>query len=196
MKAFLLVVFSYLIGSISSAYLASRIFKKIDIRTIGDRNAGGANVFRNISHFSGILVTISDIAKGAVPIIVAKSLNENLAVVFLCGLATVAGHNWPIFIGFKGGRGEAVTIGIFLVLIPKAILLLIALALFPFFKTRNLILTSAIIFAPLPFVALLMKNPLSLVAYSIFLPCVVGFTHFITTRNLPEEAKRESKYLY
>lgn len=190
----LMVLLSYIIGSLPSAYIAGRLLKGVDIRKVGDRNAGAANVYRNISHKAGIVVLIADIAKGAVVILIAQMITTQ-PIVFLCGLATVAGHNWPIFIRFKGGRGEATTLGVFLTLVPKVMIILLVVSVLALFKTRNLLLTGAILFAPLPLAVWALGAEVPLILYSIALPCLVGLTHFLTTRHVPDEAKREARRL-
>jgi glycerol-3-phosphate acyltransferase PlsY len=189
-----LVLFSYLLGSIPSAYIAARLVKSVDIRTIGDRNAGAANVYRNVSHPAGIAVMAADISKGAIAVLIAQAIASQ-PVVLLCGLAAVAGHNWPLFIRFKGGRGQATTLGVLLTLMPKGMGILLATCAVPFLVTRNTMLTGAILFSPLWLVALLTGASGALVGYSIGLPCLAGLTHFLTTRHLSDDAKREATYM-
>ncbi len=195
MTGVFLILLSYLIGSFPSAYLAGRLLKGIDIRKVGDRNAGAANVYRHVGHTAGFMVSIIDISKGIVTILLAKAFSASEPVVLLCGLAAVAGHNWPVFIGFKGGRGAATTLGILLALLPKAIVPLLALSSIPFFLTRNTSLVCATIFAPLPFVARFMGASWLLIGYALALPCLVGLTHLFSTRHLSEEARHETHYI-
>lgn len=102
--AYWVVLISYIIGLLPSAYIAGRLQKGIDIRKIGDRNAGAANVYRNISHTAGTAVLVADIGKGALAILLAQAVASQ-PIVLLCGVAVVAGHNWPLFHGFRGGPG-------------------------------------------------------------------------------------------
>ena len=194
MTAAALVLFSYLLGSIPSAYIAGRLRKGVDIKMIGDRNAGAANVFRNIDHRAGIAVLVADIAKGAIPVLVSLAL-ASTPVVLLCGIAAVGGHNWPLFHGLKGGRGQATALGVLLALMPVETGILMAVCAVPFLVTRNTMLAGAIVFSPLWLLAWIMGEPGALVAYSIGLPCLVGLAHFLTTRHLPEEARREAAYM-
>lgn len=190
-----LLVFSYLFGSIPFAYSAGRLIKGIDIRKVGDRNAGAANVYRHISHLAGVLVLLADAVKGAVPILLARAVSASLPVMLLCGVAAVLGHNWPVFSGFKGGRGESTAIGVFLALMPLPMTILMGVCLVPFLITRNTVLAGAILFAPLWLVAWLLDEPATLVLYSIALPVLVGVTHFLTTRHLEGESKREAPFM-
>ena len=190
----LLVMLSYLMGSFPSAYLAGRRAKGIDIRKVGDKNAGASNVYRHIGHRAAAIVIIADIAKGAIPVLIAKILVAEPHVL-LCGLAALAGHVLPVFIGFKGGRGEATTIGVLLALLPKEMAIVLALSAIPYFLSRNLVLVGIAIFAPLPVLTWLMEASWVLVGYTLLLPCLVGLAHVLTTRKLSPEAKQESLFM-
>jgi len=113
----MLVLLSYLLGSIPFAYIAGQVFKGIDIRNFGDGNVGTANAYREIGPAAGVAVLIADVSKGAKVGMVAQAFASQL-VALLAGFAVVAGHNWPIYIGFRGGRGQAATIGVLCALLP------------------------------------------------------------------------------
>jgi len=194
MTAMLLVMLGYLLGSIPAAYIAGRLVKGLDINTVGDRNAGAANVYRNIDHRAGVAVLVADVGKGAIPVLVSQALASQTVVLF-CGIAAVAGHNWPLFRSFKGGRGQATALGVLLALMPVEMGILVAICAAPFLVTRNTMLAGAILFSPLWLLALVMREPAALVAYSIGLPCLVGLAHFLTTRHLPDEARHEAIYM-
>jgi len=190
----MLVLLAYLLGSIPFAYIAGRVSRGIDIRNFGDGNVGAANAYREIGPVAGVAVLIADVSKGAVAVMVAQAFASQL-VVLLAGVAVVAGYNWPVYIGFRGGRGQATTIGVLCALLPQAMLILLALCAVPFIVTRNTRMAGVILFAPLWLVALLMGAPGVLVAYSIGLPCLVGLTHLLTTRRLPADVRRKIGYM-
>lgn len=194
MTNYWVVLVSYIIGLFPSAYIAGRLLKGVDIRKIGDGNPGAANVYRHISHTAGLSVLAADIVKGAVAVLIAQAVASAPAV-FLSGAAVIAGHNWPIFFRLKGGRGLATTIGVLLALLPLAMAILLAACVFPFFKTHNLVLTGAVLFAPLPLLAWWLGASGGLIIYSVALPCLAGVVHLVTTRNLSEEQKKESLYM-
>lgn len=189
-----LIIFSYLLGSIPSAYIAGRLLKGIDIRKVGDGNVGAANAFREIGPAAGLIVMAVDVCKGALAVILTQALAPQL-VVFLSGFAVVAGHSWSPFIGFKGGRGEATAAGVLVVLLPQAMLILLAVAIVPFVLTRNTLILGAILFAPLWLAAWLMGASPALIGYSVALPCLVGLTHLLTTRHISRYAKQRSKFM-
>lgn len=188
------VIFGYLIGSIPSAYIAGKVLKGLDIRKTGDGNIGAANAFREIGPMAGMMVMVADICKGVVAVVIAQHFSTQ-PVVFLTGLAVVLGHIWPVYLRFKGGRGEATAAGVLVVLLPQAMLILLAIAMIPFIITRNTMILGTILFAPLWLAALLSGEPVALIGYSAVLPCVVGLTHFMTTRHLALETRRNSKYM-
>jgi len=173
------------LGSIPTAYIVSRIRKGIDIRTVGTGNMGAANVMREIGTREGIFVGLIDILKGAGAILIAQPLNIPGLWVFGAGFAALVGHNFPVFAGFRGGRGSATCIGIFLVLAPKATLVTLVMVGIPFFTTRKL--SAAIIigfalaclgFAILPLFIWLLEGSLMLVYY------VLAIDIFVLVRNL------------
>jgi glycerol-3-phosphate acyltransferase PlsY len=126
LKIALLVVMGYLFGAIPFALIISKI-KRVDIRNVGTKNPGAANVFREIGKPYGILVWLLDTAKGACAMLIAdKLLHVHLFYVALVGIAAVAGHCWSMFLGFRGGKGVATSGGVFLYLLPWAFPIVIA----------------------------------------------------------------------
>ncbi|MGB5925267.1 MAG: glycerol-3-phosphate acyltransferase [Dehalococcoidia bacterium] len=174
------VVIGYLLGSIPTAYVVSRVRKGIDIRTIGSGNMGGANVMREIGTHEGVLVGLFDIAKGAGVILIVQALNVSELWIFGAGFAAVVGHNFPVFAGFRGGRGSATIIGIFLVLAPMATLVTLVVVAIPFFASRKFGGAVIIGLALLPLFVWLLEGSLSLVRYALAIDL------FMLIRNLPD----------
>ncbi|MFP4048568.1 MAG: glycerol-3-phosphate 1-O-acyltransferase PlsY [Desulfovermiculus sp.] len=112
----LLVV--YLIGSIPFGLIVSRLANGIDPRLIGSKSIGATNVARTCGTGYGILTFVLDAAKGLIPMLVAMGINNSASFLTLTGLAVVLGHLYSAFLGGKGGKGVAITIGIFLALTP------------------------------------------------------------------------------
>jgi len=180
----LIVILGYLLGSIPTAYIAGRLLKGKDIRQLGDGNAGARNAFHELGHKTGIAIFFIDGAKGATAILVAQAANMSQPIILLTGAAAVIGHNWPIFLGFRGGRGESATIGVLLALITQPMLIMAGPAILSLFTKKNVMLTSCALFIPLPFVCWWLGVPGVLIAYAIALPCLVGFTHYLRTRHV------------
>jgi glycerol-3-phosphate acyltransferase PlsY len=118
------IILNYLAGSISSAILISRYIKKVDIRNVGYKTAGGSNVATHIGIKWGMVVGIFDFLKGVPFLLLGKHLGINGTGLNLIGIAAVIGHCWPIWFQFSGGRGIATLMGIILFRSP-------ALALYP-----------------------------------------------------------------
>ena len=111
LEILLIILTAYLLGSIPSAYIVGRLVKGVDMREVGDGRIGTNATVRRLGFACGLMVGFIDLGKGAMAVILAQVLNVPLIVVLLAGLVVVAGHNWSIFIGFKGGRGLAPTFG-------------------------------------------------------------------------------------
>ncbi len=129
-----LVLVSYLLGSFPTALIAGKIAKGIDIRQHGSGNVGASNVFRVIGKKWGTFVLLTDMLKGFLPafffpLIIPPSILDSLGFLnslkilgLIFGFAAIAGHNWTIFLKFKGGKGVATSAGVFLAILPKAVL--------------------------------------------------------------------------
>ena len=181
-----LILLSYLAGSIPSAYITGRLLAGLDIRRLGDRNSGAANVFRNIGPRAGVLVGIVDILKGAGVILLARTLVDSSALQMSVGLAVLAGHVWPVYLGFKGGRGAAAAIGVLLAALPALALPVAAIALAVLLLFRKAVPAIGLFFIP---VALLSWWPYEyaypVAIYAVAVPVLVGLAHFWTVRHPP-----------
>ena len=182
----IIVVVGYLVGSIPTAYIAGRLLKGRDIRQMGDGNMGAQNAFHQLGHKTGIGIFCVDATKGALIILIVQAAALSQVAILITGAATVIGHNWPVFVGFRGGRGEATTIGILLTLITQPMLILAGPALAALVIKKNVMLASVFLFVPLPLVCWWLGLPGVLVAYSMALPCLIGFTHFLRTRRVAD----------
>jgi glycerol-3-phosphate acyltransferase PlsY len=118
LKFALLFIGGYLLGSIPSAYLAARWGRGIDIRRVGTHNVGSSNVARTTSKWLAAPVILFDIGKGALAVWLAGAAGLSTGFQAAVGLAAITGHNWPVFLGFKGGRGIATSLGVIIVLSP------------------------------------------------------------------------------
>jgi glycerol-3-phosphate acyltransferase PlsY len=111
LQALLLVILSYLLGAVSPAYILGRAVKGVDLRQAGSGNLGARNAGRVLGKPLGMAVWLLDAAKGALPVAVAARLGQDTLVAVLCGAAAVSGHIWPIYYGFRGGRGASTALG-------------------------------------------------------------------------------------
>jgi glycerol-3-phosphate acyltransferase PlsY len=154
------IVLSYLLGSISFSYLAGKFLKGIDIREHGSGNAGATNTLRVLGKGPGFTVFILDIFKGVLAIWISAWLAPNsIAVDILCGFAVVAGHNWPLYFKFKGGKGIATTIGVMLTLCFWPVIFAGILAILAIIITRFVSVGSLLFATILPLLIWWMNKP-------------------------------------
>ena len=155
------VIVGYVLGSIPSAHIAGRAFKGIDIRKTGSGNMGAMNAIYEIGLLPGLIVGVSDVGKGALAVYLGTLLCQLsnppalvlMIVQLVCGLAAVAGHNYPVFLGFhRGGKGGATGIGVLFYMIPMGIFFFILLLLIMLAITRYLTISYAIAFLAFPIV--------------------------------------------
>ena len=180
----LVIVIGYLLGSIPSAYIMARLRKGVDIREFGVGNAGAVNVFRHIGIWEGSVVGVADVAKGAVAILVAQALSVSEFWWLGAGFTASLGHNFPVFLGFKGGKGSGTAIGIFLLLVPKEMGLALGIMALTILITHNLVFALGIGFAFLPLLIWLFGGSAVLVFYSLALVSLIGLTSLITVRKV------------
>ena len=114
LSSLLLLALGYLLGSIPNGYLAGRWLKGIDLRDCGSGSTGATNVLRNVGKGPALVVFLLDVGKGALAVLLAKSFGLNDWVQVLAGLAALAGHIWPVWLGWKGGKAVATGLGMFL----------------------------------------------------------------------------------
>jgi glycerol-3-phosphate acyltransferase PlsY len=114
------VALAYLVGSIPTSFLVARVVAGVDLREHGSKNLGATNLYRLLGWKAAVPVGLFDVAKGAVPTLLAR---EAAALPFLIGLAAIAGHVFSPFVGFRGGKGVATATGVLLALMPAAVLI-------------------------------------------------------------------------
>jgi glycerol-3-phosphate acyltransferase PlsY len=182
MLVWIIILIGYILGAVPTSYIAGRMMAGKDIRRMGDENAGAANVYRELGPKLGVLVGVIDMAKGALAIIIAQSGHLSQNAVLLTGAAAVIGHNWPVFLGFRGGRGVSTAIGILFVLVTLPMLIMTLPTLLILIWKRNVTPSMAFLFIVLPLLGWWLKVPPVLIAYGVALPALIGVTTFFRTR--------------
>lgn len=122
----LIILLSYLLGSIPSGLIIGKLFYKKDIREYGSGNIGGTNSFRILGFRAGLAVTIADILKGTVATLLPVFFGVDTIHLLLVGFFAVIGHIFPIFAGFRGGKAVATSGGVLLAYVPLLFFLLVA----------------------------------------------------------------------
>ena len=111
---FFSVILGYLMGSIPSGWIAGRWLKGIDLRELGSGSTGATNVLRQVGKGPALVVFLIDVGKGAAAVLIARALGQGDWIQVLAGLTALAGHIWPVWLGFKGGKAVATGLGMFL----------------------------------------------------------------------------------
>ena len=159
---FLLLIGSYLLGSVPAAYLATKWRQGIDIRQHGSGNVGAANILATGSKWASIVVIIFDLGKGILPVYIARLLGLPVYQQVIIGLATIIGHNWPVFLGFSGGRGLLTIVGVVLILAPWLALIMVVFA-FAWAPFRQLALGTLCAMILLPILSWFLSEPLAMI---------------------------------
>ncbi len=177
------IALGYLLGSVPFAYIVSRLKKGVDIRQMGGGNLGALNTMREVGMSAGIAVLILDIAKGSVAVLIARWLGLSPIWIFMAGFAAIAGHNWPVFLGFRGGRGAATTIGVLLVLVPLELTISLTITAIVVVITSNVRLGLAAGLALLPLIIWQINGSGLLIAYSMALAFFLGVRALLDLRK-------------
>lgn len=150
-----LVAGSYLLGSVSFSLAVVWLLQRADVRKLGSGNAGATNVLRAAGRWPALLVLLLDIAKGIVPVRVARALGAPSEVVAAAAFAVIVGHVFPLFFGFRGGKGVATGFGALVALLPLAACAALAIFTVTVVATRYVSLGSVLSAAALPVLAVL-----------------------------------------
>lgn len=141
---------AYLLGSIPFGIIVARAFGGVDPRNAGSKNIGATNVVRTAGKAAGMLTLLLDVAKGIAPMLALRLLYPEPRLMTLTGLAAIAGHLFPVFLGFKGGKGVATAAGVMFVVSPLATILSIAVFIVVVLAKRYVSLGSIISSAAMP----------------------------------------------
>ena len=172
-----LMLVAYILGSIPNALWIGKVFKGIDVREHGSKNTGSTNAARVLGAKLGILTLILDISKGAIPTLIATMLLDSSISVILVGICAILGHSFSIFMKFKGGKAVATTVGVFIVLVPGAILLAAVIFFLVFGITRYVSLSSMIGAISLPIWIILFYKNIPLTIFGIIIAILIIVRH-------------------
>lgn len=181
-----LLLLAYLVGSVPTSLILGKLLHGIDLREHGSRNVGATNAMRVLGKPTGIAVLVLDVAKGFFPTLLFPLINKENVFGFLAptnqalciGLAAVIGHIFTIFLKFRGGKGVATGIGVYLALAPKALLLTFGICLIIMASTRYVSLGSLTGAVLLPiFLLIVGPRSLPLVILTVLLGALVIWRH-------------------
>ena len=172
-----LMIVAYILGSIPNALWIGKVFKGIDVREHGSKNTGSTNAARVLGAKLGILTLILDISKGAIPTLIATMLLDSTISAILVGICAILGHSFSIFMKFKGGKAVATTVGVFIVLVPGAILLVAVIFFLVFGITRYVSLSSMIGAISLPIWIIIFYKNIPLTIFGIIIAILIIVRH-------------------
>ncbi|MGB9852077.1 MAG: glycerol-3-phosphate 1-O-acyltransferase PlsY [Candidatus Kapaibacteriota bacterium] len=198
LKVVLGMFLSYIIGSIPTAVIVSKLFFGFDIRTRGSGNMGSTNAFRQLGVFWGALVQIVDILKGYIPayflsrfvvdslkVDFVNSVGGEISFMLIFGFCAVAGHIWSVFVGFKGGKGINTALGMLLAITPLEVLICLIVFIFVFLASGFVSLGSLFASLSYPIIIVIRRfvfdynysNFTIIFGFSVLLLILVVFTH-------------------
>ncbi|MFC2068145.1 glycerol-3-phosphate acyltransferase [Chloroflexota bacterium] len=177
------VLTAYLLGSIPSAYIVGRLLKNVDMREVGDGRIGASYSFRRLGFIGGLVVIIMDVGKGVAAVWLARILSAELVIILMAALAVVVGHNWSIFMRFKGGKGAATTYGALAALIFWQLIIGLSIAGIVYFLTHKPGLSTGVMFGMLPLVLWMWGLAIMVVIFPVFLSLPMVLKHRLMIRN-------------
>ena len=198
------ILIAYLLGSFPSAILIGKIFYKIDVREFGSGNAGATNTFRVLGKKAGLPVLFLDVLKGFLSVnliafldLIPFSIDGIFELQLTFGIAAVIGHLFPVFTGFRGGKGIATLLGILIGIHPTAAICssLVFIIIFLIFKFVSLASIIASLSFPVLIYLLSDSTPNSLIIFSIFVPILSLITHQKNIERLVRGEETKAKIL-
>ena len=188
---YLVIPLAYLLGSIPTGLLLARAFG-VDIRTTGSGNIGATNVYRTLGRKVGVMTLVGDCLKGVIPVLVARGLGFDVAWVAAIGFAAFIGHVYTVFLGFKGGKGVATALGVFLAASPLAVLLALAVFAVVVGTWRYVSLASISAAAAMPLFVFFLDGRAPVVLMTVGIALLVVFKHKDNIQRL--RAGTETKF--
>lgn len=195
-RVILALLAGYLLGSINTSLVIGK-FYKIDVRQYGSGNAGMTNTLRTLGKFPALLVIIGDILKGILACLIGNIILANTAETYdsiglmVGGLGAILGHNWPLYFGFKGGKGVLTTLAVIMMMGPSIGLILLSIFIVIVLLTRYVSLGSIIAAIFFPIVAFLMGKEVVFTIFAGIIGLLVIVRHKANIERLIN--KEESK---
>lgn len=196
----LVALVAYLIGSINFAIIFSKKFAGFDVREKGSKNAGTTNVLRTVGKKAAVLTLICDILKGVVSVLLAMLAayiwKETDAEVlkYLAGLFAIIGHTWPVYYGFKGGKGVATSLGVLLMVNAQIGVICLVFALIIMIATRWVSLGSILAAILFPILTVFMTDNFWAKVISILIGLLVIFNHRSNIKRLKQGTENKLSF--
>ena len=191
----IIIITAYLLGNISTSYIVAKRLAGVDIRTQGSGNAGSTNVLRTLGKKAGALTFIGDVLKGLIAVLIARFIAyganlDNTTCAYIAVVAVVLGHNYPVFLGFKGGKGVATSLGSMLGMNPLVALLCLGFFIIIVAITKYVSLGSILGIGLSPIIMMINHNTKG-VLVTLFLTISVAITHKENIKRLLNGTERK-----
>jgi len=190
-EGILLTIGGYLAGSIPTGVILAKLFGTKDIRQEGSGNIGATNVYRVLGKGLGALTLVGDVLKGVIPVILACTLAGDEIWIAVVAFVTFLGHLFPVFLRFRGGKGVATALGIFLVIAPLMVPLAIISFVLVAMKWRYVSLGSLTASALMPIFLCVAGYPIVYVNLSLAMGCLIFYRHRGNIKRLREGSEKE-----
>ena len=194
MTFFCLIILSYFFGAIPSGVWIGKIFKNIDVRDYGSKNSGATNSYRVLGAKLGIAVLIIDVLKGFIPLYIASKFNLKYNDLVILGLVAILAHTFSCFISFKGGKGVATSLGVFLFLAPVITLILLAIFILVVYFTKYISLGSITAAFLLPIFTFFTHRDTYLFTLSVVIAIFVIYRHKTNISRLLSGTENKFKF--
>ncbi|MBR0261079.1 MAG: glycerol-3-phosphate 1-O-acyltransferase PlsY [Selenomonadaceae bacterium] len=187
-----LIIAAYLIGSIPMGLIFGKLIWKKDLRQYGSRNIGATNAWRILGRKAGLLIFIFDFLKGQLGVLLGAYFFASPGAMVVGGLFAMLGHMFPIFIGFKGGKGVATGLGVIAALMPKVTAIVFIVWLVLTLITRYVSVASITAAVLTPILAAIFKEPMIYFLFALVAGLIIVFRHRENIQRL--KAGRENKF--
>ena len=194
MTFFCLIILSYFFGAIPSGVWIGKIFKNIDVRDYGSKNSGATNSYRILGAKLGVIVLVMDILKGFVSLYIASKFDLKYNDLVILGLVAILAHTFSCFISFKGGKGVATSLGVFLFLIPVITLILLVIFILVVYFTKYISLGSITAAFLLPIFTFFTHRDSYLFALSVIIGIFVIYRHKTNISRLLSGTENKFKF--
>ena len=174
---------AYVLGSVPTAYILVRLAKGDDIRKSGSGNVGALNAYQQVGAWAGLTVLLVDTAKGVLAVAVPRLMGVDDWALFITTPLVIAGHNWPVFLGFRGGKGAAAIFGISLAIVPLLTVITAGPSILVMLGLRNVVLGAAFGFILLNTLLWVTGQGAQQVGLCLLLTALVTGTYLVNVRE-------------
>lgn len=191
----IIIIIAYLLGNISTSYIVAKRLTGVDIRTQGSGNAGSTNVLRTLGKKAGAMTFLGDVLKGIMAVVIAQVIARlaGIDVVtsgYVAVVGVVSGHNWPAFLGFRGGKGVATSLGAMIAVNPIIALICFGIFLLIAATTKYVSLASVLGISTSPIIMIFIQNKKGILV-TLFLAISVIYTHRENLKRLIKGTERK-----